>query len=156
MPCSLSCSISCIFIIGMIYFYNRTYNNAIVRKYKSNMMPELSKLYEKISEERLWISIRGYCLGLILSCLIIYYNMQQKKDKMSNYALICIVISVSFICNYFYYILSPKTQWMLDHMESKEQVKMWLEMYREMQKNYHTGIVLGIIAVGFFGYAFRC
>jgi hypothetical protein len=29
-------------------------------------------------------------------------------------------------------------------------------MYREMQYNYHMGLVLGIIAVGILGFAFRC
>jgi len=29
-------------------------------------------------------------------------------------------------------------------------------MYRGMQVYYHTGLVLGIIAIGIFAYAFRC
>jgi hypothetical protein len=45
---------------------------------------------------------------------------------------------------------------MLNHMKSEELVKAWLQMYREMQINYHMGIVLGIIAVGILAFAFRC
>ena len=45
---------------------------------------------------------------------------------------------------------------MLDHLHSSEEIKLWLKMYREMQYNYHMGIVLGIIGAGILAYAFRC
>ena len=75
---------------------------------------------------------------------------------MNNFAIVCTVMATCFLTNYFYYILSPKSDWMLNHMNSPEQVKAWLLMYREMQYNYHMGLVLGIIAVGIFTFAFRC
>jgi hypothetical protein len=45
---------------------------------------------------------------------------------------------------------------MLDHINSPEQTKAWLAMYREMQYNYHLGFVIGVIAVGVLAFAFRC
>ena len=45
---------------------------------------------------------------------------------------------------------------MLNHIKDPEQVKAWLQMYREMSFNYHSGLVLGIIAVGILAFAFRC
>jgi hypothetical protein len=33
---------------------------------------------------------------------------------------------------------------------------MWLEVYKEMQRNYHMGILLGIIGVGFLGAGLGC
>ena len=80
----------------------------------------------------------------------------MKHTPLKNMHVICIVMSISFITNYFYYILSPKSDWMLNHVNDKEQVKAWLQMYREMSYNYHLGLVLGIIAVGIFSFAFRC
>jgi hypothetical protein len=53
-------------------------------------------------------------------------------------------------------MLSPKSDWMLNYMSNPQEVKAWLLMYREMQFNYHMGLVLGIIAVGIFAFAFRC
>ena len=82
--------------------------------------------------------------------------MNLKGAKLSNTSVVCVVIATSFLTNYFYYTLSPKTDWMLNHMNSQEEVRSWLQMYREMQYNYHMGIVLGIIAVGVLAYAFRC
>ena len=75
---------------------------------------------------------------------------------MNTTSLVCTVVATAFITNYFYYMLSPKSVWMLNYMSNQEEVKSWLLMYREMQYNYHIGLVLGIIAVGILGFAFRC
>lgn len=156
MACALSCSISAIFIIGMIYFYNMTGKSEIVRHYKSSLSSDLQKRYETISRERLMISYQGYALGVILSLGIIFYNLKFKNAKMSNTALVCTVIATSFVTNYFYYMLHPKSDWMLNHLQNKEEIRAWLLMYREMQYNYHMGLVLGIVGVGILAFAFRC
>lgn len=156
MACAISCMISAIFVIGMIYFYNLTDKSEIVKHYKSSLSIDLQKRYEKISNERTNISYQGYILGVILSLGIIFYNLKIKGVKMNTSALVCTVIATAFITNYFYYILSPKSDWMLNHLQNKEEIKAWLLMYREMQFNYHMGLVLGIIAVGILAFAFRC
>ena len=73
---------------------------------------------------------------------------------MSTSALVCTVIATAFLTNYFYYMLHPKSDWMLNHMNNQEEVKAWLLMYREMSYNYHMGLTLGIIAVGILAFAF--
>ena len=156
MACLLSCAISAIFIIGMIYFYNMTNKSKIVQTYKANLPSNLQNKYDKIAKERMAISYQGYILGFVLSLLVIFYNYRFKGSKMSNTSLVCTVIAVSFLTNYFYYMLHPKSDWMLDHLQNKQEIKAWLQMYREMQYNYHMGITLGIIGVGIFAFAFRC
>lgn len=156
MVCAGSCMISLIFIIGMIYFYSMTGNNAVVNKYKDQLTPELKDKYESIKNERMKISYQGYILGFILSIGIILYNFKLKGTKLNNLSLICITIATMFTINYFYYMLHPKKDWMLNHLQNKDEIKGWLEMYREMQFNYHMGLTLGIIAVGILAFAFRC
>jgi uncharacterized protein YacL len=144
--------ISAVFIIGMIYFYNMTDKSQIVKQYKKQLSPELQKRYEKISKERMLISYYGYGLGLLLSLFVIFYLKQKKR----TFSLVCTVMATCFLTNYFYYMLSPKSDWMLNHIDSPKEVKAWLKMYREMSYNYHMGIILGIIGVGIFAFAFRC
>ena len=158
MACSISCMISAIFVIGMIYFYNISDKSAVVKHYKSSLSSDLQKRYEKIAKERMNISYQGYALGVILSLVIIFYNVRIKSPshRMNTTSLVCTVIATAFVTNYFYYMLSPKSDWMLNHMNNQEEVKAWLLMYREMQFNYHFGLVLGIIAVGILAFAFRC
>ena len=75
---------------------------------------------------------------------------------MKSFSLVCTVMATCFLTNYFYYVLSPKSDWMLNHINDKDQVKAWLQMYREMSFNYHAGLGLGILAVGILAFAFRC
>jgi uncharacterized protein YacL len=153
MACAISCMVSAVFVVGMIYFYNMTDKSKIVKHYKLFLSNDLQKRYDRITKERTIISYQGYILGVILSLGIIFYI---KKERLTTNASVCIVIATAFVTNYFYYILHPKTDWMLNHMDNQEEVKAWLIMYREMQYNYHMGLVLGIIAVGILAFAFRC
>ena len=156
MACTISCMISAVLIIGMIYFYNMTDKSTIVKHYKEKLSSDLQKRYDNITKERMTISYQGYILGFILSLFIIFYNLKFKGLKMTNFSLVCTVMATSFLTNYFYYILHPKSDWMLNHMGNQEEVKAWLLMYREMSFNYHAGLALGIIAVGILAFAFRC
>jgi hypothetical protein len=156
MPCSTTCLISTALIIAMIYFQNATSKSRIVQEYKKQLPSNLQNLYEKITSERLRLNYYGYSLGLVLSLIIILYNYKLSKNKLTTTSLVCLVIVVSFLTNYFYYILSPKSTYMLDHINSPEQTKAWLAMYKAMQFNYHFGMVIGIIAVGVLAFAFRC
>jgi len=148
--------ISAVFIIGMIYFYNMTNKSEIVKHYKEKLPSDLQKRYKTISEERKKISIHGYILGLVFSLFIIFYNLKFKGQKLNTISLVCTVMATCFLTNYFYYMLSPKSDWMLNHINNPEQVKAWLQMYREMSYNYHAGLALGIIGVGILAFAFRC
>ena len=156
MACAISCMISTVFIIGMIYFYNATAKSQVIQHYREKLPTGLKERYDKITYERMRISYYGYILGFILSLFIIFFNVNRRGKKLSDISVVCIVVATCFITNYFYYILSPKSDWMLDHMTNQEQVRIWLQMYRQMQVYYHGGLVLGIIAVGFFAFAFRC
>jgi hypothetical protein len=154
MVCSITCTISAIFIIGMIYFYNASYKSKAGDIYKNQLTQQQQQVYDKIIKERLGISMKGYFLGAILSLFIVYFN--YKKKSMKPASTVCLVLTVCFISNYFYYILSPKSDWMLNHVESKEQTQAWLQMYRSCSYNYHMGLVLGIVGMGVFAFAFRC
>lgn len=154
MPCGISCSLSAIFIIAMIYMNYSMLNSQIMQKYQRQLPENLQSVYREIVNERTKIYYFGYFLGFILSIVIILFNTKLGKIKIPNYGVVCTVVAVSFSVNYFYYILSPKSNWMLKEIKTEDQTKAWLEMYRHMQMYYHTGFALGIIGVGIFAFAF--
>jgi presenilin-like A22 family membrane protease len=155
MPCYISCALATIFVISSIFMTNMTQKNKIIQTYQSQLPSNLQNIYKKITDERQRIYYCGYALGLILSIIIIVYK-NQKRFSMTNATMVCTVITVSFITNYFYYSLSPKSTYMLEHINSPEQTKAWLTMYKAMQYYWHAGLVLGIIATMFLALAFRC
>jgi hypothetical protein len=142
----------------MIYFYSATSNNYIVNRYRELLSPSLKQRYESIIKERRDISLKGYVLGFLISLLVIAIYKYKCKNKCikKNTFFICMIVSISFLTNYFYYILTPKSDWMLNHLKSREEISMWLEVYKEMQRNYHMGILLGIIGVAFLGVGLGC
>jgi len=148
--------ISSVFLIGMIYFYNMTDKSEIVKKYKNTLTSDLRNRYERITEERKRISYYGYGLGIVFSLFVIYYSLKIKKERLNNSSLVCIVVATSFVTNALFYMVYPKSDWMLEHINNKEQINAWLQMYKSMSFYYHTGLVLGIIAVGILAFAFRC
>lgn len=156
MVCQISFFISIIFLVSMIYFTFETSRNKTIKNYKKQLPSDLQEIYEKITSERLKIYYQGYLLGLILSLIIIIYNYKIKQEKLPLFSMICIVVSTSFVTNYFYYTLHPKTDWMLNHITDPEQIKAWLSMYTSMKQYYHMGLLLGIIAVVMLAVAFRC
>jgi ABC-type Fe3+-siderophore transport system permease subunit len=155
MPCCISCAVSAVFLIGMVYMTYATYQSGIIVEYQKQLPIELQKTYQNIVDERTRIYYFGYILGFILSLFVIFYNVRVRKNRFSTTSLVCIVVAISFLTNYFYYILSPKSDWMLNHIKTPEQTKAWLIMYKGMQYYYHSGLVLGLLAVGFFAFSFR-
>lgn len=154
MACRITCSISAIFIIGMIYMTNAMSNNDIIKKYQDQLPEELLSTYQDIVDERTRIYYMGYILGFVLATIVIFY--QSSRSKMSTSSMVCTAVAISFLTNYFYYILSPKSKHMLEHVKTEEQTKAWLEMYKGMQFHYHSGLVIGLVGIGIFAYSFRC
>jgi energy-coupling factor transporter transmembrane protein EcfT len=148
--------VALVFVVGMIYYTHALSNTSFMRKYRDGMAPELRDRYEKIVTERRNLFYQGYALGFVLSLLVLFLNKYYLGRRLGTLSLVCTILSVSFLTNYFYYMLSPKSDWMLNHIEDGGQAKAWLYVYRKHQVAYHGGLALGLVAMGFFAFAFRC
>ena len=84
------------------------------------------------------------------------FDKMKNEEKFDIISITCMTIAISFVTNFFYYILHPKKNYMLQYLQTKEQTDNWLVVYKEMQKYYYTGLFLGIIGVGVVSVAFRC
>jgi hypothetical protein len=45
-----------------------------------------------------------------------------------------------------YYLLMPKSDWMLLHLKTADENKAWLEVYKTMKQRYLIGMILGAAA----------
>ena len=150
--CKIPCMISLLFIFSMIYmsFGPHITSPGLFTNLQNVLDKDQLSIYRSIVSERSSLHLTGYGIGFILSALIIYYNRSLPENKKITTApLMCIVGAVTFLTNYFYYILSPKSNWMVLHLRTKEQKKQWLNVYKNMQWNYHFSFLLGIIGVVF-------
>jgi hypothetical protein len=80
--------------------------------------------------------------------LLICYHQGKKFKTLTK---MCIVLAISFTVNYFYYILSPKSDYMILHLNTPNERMAWLNIYKTMQLNYHLGFALGLIGMMFVG-----
>ena len=149
--CATSCGIAATLIAGMAYCTYMGNRSQLVQNYMRTLTPDQQQTYAKIVAERRGIYLRGFGWGLLLSALML--GIHHQYLTMSRAVLLCNVAAITLATNYFYYILSPKSDWMVLHLKSGEETQAWLKVYRTMQYNYHIGLVLGILAVVAFGNA---
>ena len=151
MICGLTCIIALVFLIANIYTILSCSNNKEIKKNFLNVLNEDQKnTYEKIIEERKNIYYSGYILGILISLISYFIIKKFTKINFNKISLICFVGSITFVTNYLFYILYPKSDYMLLHLNDKKQITEWLNIYRTMQVKFHMGFVLGIIAVMIF------
>ena len=77
MFCKPTCILAIIFIIGNIYF-TLNFDKKLIDTYSDKLNKELLIKYNKIKDERKMLSIKGYCLGIITSLILmlLVYNKQ--------------------------------------------------------------------------------
>jgi len=158
MFCKLTCGIAIMFIIATIWMHFTMRDKSTFEATYLKLLDNRQKdLYSKIKVERANISMSGYGAGLLLSLLLILLNyISNRKQSLSTTSMACLTGAVTFTVQYFYYILSPKTDFMVLHLESREQREAWLKIYKQCQYNYHLGLVLGIIGAILLSTSFRC
>ena len=82
------------------------------------------EILDKIIYERSRLAFEGLLLGLVVAMpLGIFVS-----------AWCCAAVAL-FITQSVYYNASPKTYWLLDHLNSREQVKQWLRVYQTFKLN---------------------
>ena len=159
MVCYGSCMFASVFLIANIYSIFSCTNDNNKQEFINTLTQEQQVLYEKIIQERKTIYYGGFVLGIILSFIAVYFGEKYlffitKKTKISTIPKICMVATITFITNYLFYILYPKTDYMLLHLNDKTQIQGWLAIYKKMQFKFHLGFILGICAVIIYSYGF--
>lgn len=160
--CRPSCLIAFMFILGNVIFTFLMNRHPVVAEYKESLDETQKKVFDKIVDERRNLAMQGYGLGLALSIIgliaMAFLKSSKTNSSFLTYALsrICIVMSTTFVVQYFYYTLMPKSAWMLDFLNNDEQKKKWLNVYRTFQYNYHLGMALGLVGAGVLAYSVKC
>ena len=154
-PCTITCSISLVIVVAMVIMSVMVSNDSFVQSYRNQLPDDIKTEYDKIVTERQSIFFTGYVIGFVLSIFIIILNVNVLKKRMPVIAMVCLTVVVSTLVNYFYYILSPKSNHIISLLKTDQQLEDWLRIYKSMQYYYHSSFVLGAVAVGVFAYAFR-
>ena len=145
----MSCSIATAFIVASFFVMMNTNAKMLKNDFVSSLNEGQKEIYMKIIQERSSIYLQGMFLGLVLGVIF----LMTQKDK--SVVQICGFASILFAVSYFYYILKPKSEWILPYLDT-EQSKKWLEIYKTMSYRYHLGFFVGFIGFTFFAYGGVC
>ena len=154
MFCTNICLLALIFIVTkIIILFTITLPYSKIHKVFNESLDDMQRTaYKKIISERRRIYIMGYIAGIVLSVAIILINLFViKKNKLSA---LCLAVVVSSITTYLAYILHPKSKYMLQVIETKEQINNWLSIYKSMQFRFHISFLLGVVATALGHYSF--
>ena len=148
MICAWTCFIAAMFIIGKVLFTYFMTRHGVVAEYEKSLDQKQQKIYKEIVDHRKMLALQGYALGLVISIgfLLARHKMVKKFNGL------CFMVAITFIVQYFYYILMPKHEWMLNHITSQQQKEQWVKVYRAYSWNYHLSILIGLIGAGVLGY----
>ena len=156
MNCSTSCLIAIVFIVSKLYMCFTIDHSKLKIPFLKVLDKKQVFLYQQIISERLNIYLKGYFFGFILSIILIIYNSHTRTSKLSKTPLICTAAATTFITSILFYLIHPKSTYMLRHLNNQTQIDEWLKIYRTMQLRFYLGLAFGIIAVVFLANSSIC
>ena len=138
----LYCAIITAFACASLFIALSAQKGQKYRKLYNLLNNEQKRKYNKIIKERTTINLNGYLVGAIISYLL-FKNSKTITHKN------CVMAATAAFIHYMFYTLSPKSDYMLNHLTTPEQNKAWLEMYKHMKFKYHSGFLFGIVTYFF-------
>lgn len=120
-------------------------------KYIKTLNEKEMEMRKKVVKERSRIYLIASLSALLLTTFLMFNNIGLKNNKNNAW----MYTAIYFLTEYFVYMLMPKKHWMLHSVENKQDALDWLEKYRYMSRNYHIGMLMGILAVGIFTYNYQ-
>jgi uncharacterized membrane protein YedE/YeeE len=155
MPCGITCFFAAVIVVAMVVFTLLSSQDPVIQRFAYELSPELKQIYENIVKERTNIFFTGYLIGVVVAVLFVIFSVNVVKVKFRVSWLICSVVVISFVVNHLYYTLSPKTDYLVNHLKNEHDRVLWAKMYRHMQVYFHLSFAIGLVGVGVFGYALR-
>ena len=140
---SLVCLIAFALLGSMFYMLINYDKNDKIMQFASLLSKDQQKVYRNVTQERLNIYLQGFVLGTVIA--IVYLKTFAKK----NQPVYCIFVALVLGIAYIHYTIMPKSTYMLEHIDTAEQAKAWLEIYKLMKTRCQLGMLLGVIALPF-------
>ena len=86
-------------------------------------------------------------LDLFLGILYLY-TYSEEKFKVCKFIVIVMLTKLTF---YYFY---PKSDFMLYYLTEKEQIKAWIDMYRNYKNSWRNSLIVAIIAYILLSFSF--
>jgi uncharacterized protein YacL len=151
MVCIQSCMVASILFFS-IFATGMTCMTSETHKKFNDMLNETQKAkYSDIVKERTYIFLIGLVVGVLVAGLFLrMLNLERRVNKN------CLFVAIAITLNIVIYMVYPKSDYMLLHLEGKEQVQAWLDIYKEMKLKKFIGMGIGFFAYYIMGDGLLC
>jgi uncharacterized protein YacL len=123
-------------------FYTMTAQPVVAVEYRNKLKHSTVEVYDKIVRERSTIYFQGLILGLVVSYIVLF-RISPMKQLTNMFHRVTLSLAIVVLVSSGYYCISPKSDYMLNHVTSGEESKAWLEIYKTMKHRYVMGFILG-------------
>ena len=141
------CSAAIVILLSSVFMMFLKDNNLFL-KFMNTLNSDQKEIYNKIIKERLSLYFGGMLLGIFIGLLYLFNSGKSNRN-------ICIFIVIVFITKMIVYKGYPKSTYMLYHLDKKEQVDAWTDIYRNMKKIWMLSFVFSIISYILIGLSFK-
>jgi ABC-type antimicrobial peptide transport system permease subunit len=141
------CSIAIVILLSSVFMMFLKDHNLFI-KFMNTLNGEQKEIYHKIIRERLSLYFGGMLLGILIGLIYLFYTKKSERS-------ICIFIIIVFLTKMIVYKGYPKSTYMLYHLDKKEQVSAWTDIYTYMKKIWMLSFILAIISYVLIGYSFK-
>lgn len=119
----------------LILFYRLT-GSPEIEQMKMKFSEHQKKIYNQINQERKLHYIYGLLIGI--ACSIFYLKIYPNVSNP-----VCVYVGLSTIIAQNFYLLMPKSKWMIDYIEHPEQIYIWNKIYQKFRYLSAYGSFLG-------------
>ena len=139
----MNCNVSALLGLSMLgaTFSTMTVSQNQYNRFVSLLSPDLIKKYKDITHMRRNHYIQGIILGLVLTYLIL-----NKFLIVNSFYRMMLSFGITGITSVIYYCLMPKKDYMLNHLKNPEEIKAWLNIYKNMKRRYLLGFIFGLLS----------
>ena len=122
------------FMLAISSFYMAIASPSAEQKFTRVLDDKQKTIYDDIRQQRLNIYFKSILLSL---CISSFYYFQINKD-------ICYFIGILLTCTNMFYMLMPKSKFMINYVNNDFQNKKLFELHQEQKRN---GILSSFFAI---------
>ena len=143
--CTL-CAIAVAFLLTSIAFPFVSHSKSQLHKtLYDTLNNDQQQRYERIVRHRNNLYLQGLVVGLLVACFVVGLVMYTHPLS-TNTSYGCLAVIVLFVTEFLYYMLSPKGEYMIDVLDSTEQRRAWMDVYRHMQVSMYGSFACALVA----------
>jgi len=105
------------------------------------LSPKHAKIYQSIVAERRNHYLFGLFIGLVLA-----FILGKQANIKNDFTRISFFVTVTLGTAVLFYLLTPKSDSMLNYLSSRTELEKWLQMYKTMRTRYMVGCALGFLS----------